>query len=150
MARIPKGAVQAVQGNPSPAPRYIAAKTKPEDQLRLQKGDAKKISQRMEAEGFKAHARDTSVYVWDNNNNHIATFVWRKNHGWSLMVRQPTTYTKHDLEMAVEEIQRCKAGCEAADKAWEKFKKVRTNKNWAAYLGSLAAHFFRLYTGGTE
>jgi len=135
---------------PSPDRRVVQVKEGPLDRLRLQKSEGAEIAANMMEHGFKSEARTDSVYVWDEHEQHIATFSWRKGKGWCLLVRQPTLFAQHDLKMAVEEIQRCEAGIEAADQAWEKFKKAKTNKNWAAYQGALAAHFFRLYSGGDE
>lgn len=128
----------------------VPGPTDSRDRLRLQKGDGEEIAERVTKDlGLKAEARKGSVYVWDPDNQHLATFSWRTGKGWCLLVRQPTISTRHDLGTGLEEIQRCQAGNSAADEAFEKFKKVKTNKNWAAYQGALAAHFFRLY-GGTE
>ena len=123
-------------------------KVESKDRLRLQKASCEEIAERVRDElGFQAECRSGTVYIWDDESNHIATFSWRKGRGWCLMVRQPVTYTRHDLGHAIEEIRRCRAGMMAADEAWEKFKKGKTNKNWAEYQGALAAHFFRLYGG---
>lgn len=134
---------------PSPKPRSAEVTVTAKDKLRLQKGDGEEIAESVTKElGLKAEARKGSVYVWDMDNSHIATFSWRKGKGWCLLVRQPTTFTRHDLDTGLEEIKRCQAGIKAADEAFGKFKKAKTNKNWAAYQGALAAHFFRLYGGG--
>lgn len=136
---------------PSPEPRISKVKIEAKDRLRLQKAECEEIAQRVRDElGLQAECRSGTVYVWDGESNHVATFSWRKDRGWCLMVRQPVIYTRHDLSHAIEEIRRCRAGALAADEAWQRFKKVKTNQRWAEYQGALAAHFFRLYTGGDE
>ena len=134
---------------PSPEPRVTEVKVKPTDRLRLQRAACEEIAERLQDEGFQAECRSGTVYVWAGGD-HIATLSWRKKQGWCLMVRQPVTYTRHDLGHVIEEIRRCQAGIVAVKKAWECFKRAKTNKRWAEYQGALAAHFFRLYTGGNE
>jgi len=135
---------------PSPEPR-TALDEEPgsKARLRLQRAACEEIAEQIEEAGFQAECRSGTVYVW-SDSDHIATLSWRKKQGWCLMVRQPATYTRHDLGHAIEEMRRCQAGILAVNKAWERYKKSKTNKNWAEYQGALAAHFFRLYTGGNE
>ena len=75
----------------------------------------------------------------------LGTFTWVPPLGWRLLIASPTVRTRQDLELALDHLSESQKAIEAANLAWDDFSGSRTEKNWQAYLGVVAAHDLKLY-----
>jgi len=114
--------------------------------------DAGLLADKLEREGFQVRLRDNDkiVHAWDNERGFVCAFYWVPKKGWRFDVAQPFIYTHADLEFALDEVFRSQKAKAKADVAWEKYKNEKTEGNWRAYQGTLAAHNFRLIDGADD
>jgi hypothetical protein len=122
-----------------------------QERLRLRRNQAQDIAEIVRSLGFRAHVSDGRIHIHDpkhpGNDKWIGCLHWTKRVGWGLYVMQPPTYTQHDLQFALEELQRTSKARRAVVRAWGAFNKCRSEKNWRAYQGAIAAHYFRMFPG---
>ena len=108
---------------------------------RAEKDGIKKVMSNVRINGKKLVIRDTADYVWGYQGDEpVIGFRWVPKQGWRVYL----TFLIHchaDLEAVAHEIRRVNSCTTAMDKAWNKYKNSRSDKNWAHYQGCIAALF---------
>ena len=116
------------------------------NRARVTKDDYKTILELLKELGMEGRPSTSKlrIDVW-KGSLYLGVFAWITKQGWRLTIVSPNIRTHQDLELGLERLEEASAVCPAANLAWEKFSKDRSEENWQAYVGILAAHDLRQF-----
>jgi len=127
---------------------------------RLSKAHGPQIKESLKVLGFavtsrpyqrdgSAEALPTAIYVYvppRDHRSYLGCVRWVPNMGWRMELVLPVLNTEEELDLAMGQLKGTRATLKEAGGTWNKYKKSKSQRNWAEHLGVLAAY----YTGGMQ
>ena len=115
-----------------------------DETVRLRKSDRFLIVDKFQRLGCRVTGGSERIEAWDNADRYICGAYWSPgNRAWRFDSPRPHLFTLKDLSIAVDELHRDREANQAVVKAWERYKKSKSKKNWKLYMGTLAAFYLR-------
>jgi hypothetical protein len=115
-------------------------------QTRIKKTDTALMKEALREMGF-TNIKVTRKYVCAYRDGEYwarASFDWcHKTSSWVFQMTRHRVNTVTDLDVIKSEYPVELAAQDAADSAYEAWKRSRTKKRWEEYLGAVAALYFR-------